>query len=468
MNSTLYPPPNDLELTITPGQKIWTIIGPTPGSPPHVVPNPLTDQDFLRQVRDLRRYSGMKFSPGEKLDIRIFEDVARELSARITPLLLSEEARQAVRVRLNQVQLGRARLTIRVADRGPTGDQILALPWEVVAPDPNEFPVRQSTLELVREWMVTDPDDVPATDGLTDWPVRHFAVNSAPEKDSVLSYERRNSRLPEALTPLSDAATAALHRAGFPEVIGYFGPPRESAAKRTEDIIVRCLDRGDTALQAAHRARASLVDIVEHQGQPFIFPLAWTQLAVYQRRLEHREPSILLPLPHRIELANISDLLVPKLRLNYDLIYQIGPDAFELLVMELMQTMGFHVERPTTTFQSDGGIDFVFRPSRQEPIPLLGAAQVTFHKTGKRKEGPASLRELAGVLSGKFNLGLLVTNTEFTEKSRLFAEEKSPMLRLRDGEDLKCWLQNDFNLQDPLRDFPAKINLTSDLWIRFK
>src|SRR5690349_15701583 len=104
-------PSTDLLFTIEPGEETWTIVGPTPDSSPHVVPSPLADFDFLRQVSDLRSYSSMKFSPDEKRRIRLFEDVAREVSACITPLLLSEEARAAVRIRLNRVQLGRARLT---------------------------------------------------------------------------------------------------------------------------------------------------------------------------------------------------------------------------------------------------------------------------------------------------------------------------------------------------------------------
>src|SRR4029077_4061346 len=119
--------PTDLLFTIEPSEETWTIVGPTPDSRPHVVPSPLADVDFLRQVSDLRLYSSLKFPLDRKHKIRLFEDVARELSARITPLLLSDEARAAVRIRLNQVQLGRARLTIRVADHGPLSDQVLAL-----------------------------------------------------------------------------------------------------------------------------------------------------------------------------------------------------------------------------------------------------------------------------------------------------------------------------------------------------
>lgn len=361
------PSPTDLLFTITPGEETWTIVGPMSGSPPHAVPSPLGDQDFLGLVRELRRYSSMKFSPGETSDIRLYEEVARELSARITPLLLSEEAHQAVRVRLNQVQLGRARLTIRVADHGPLSDQVLKLPWEVVAPDSNEFPVRQSVLEVVRESVVPGAPELPEPSG----PFGVAVAVAAPEGQAALSYEKEEVRLQTVLAALGHAvafsdlgtlddlvelvdlhratailfsghglpgrllfenrlgfadpvaaeevvrrlrtvllspgrsgsfpglfflsscegatsedgpsAAAALHRAGFPQVIGYFGPVRDSAASRAEEMFFRCLARGDTALQAAHRARASLVDVIEHEGEPFVYPLAWTQFAIYHR-----------------------------------------------------------------------------------------------------------------------------------------------------------------------------------------
>jgi CHAT domain len=357
----------DLLFTITPGEGTWTILGPTLESLPHLVPNPLADVGFLEQVSELRRYSSVKIPPGDQGSIRLYEDVARELSIRITPLLLSDEARQAVLIRLNQVQLGRARLTIRVADQGPLSDQVLKLPWEVLAPDSNEFPVRQSVLEVVRESVVPGAPELPEPSG----PFGVAVAIAAPEGQATLSYEKEEVRLQTVLAALGHAvafsdlgtlddlvelvdqhratailfsghglpgqllfenrlgfaepiaaeevvrrlrtvllspgrggsfpgvfflsscegatsedgpsAAAALHRAGFPQVIGYFGPVRDSAASRAEEMFFRCLARGDTALQAAHRARASLVDVIEHEGEPFVYPLAWTQIAIYHR-----------------------------------------------------------------------------------------------------------------------------------------------------------------------------------------
>lgn len=417
----------DLRFTLTPGEETWTVVGPAPDGSPHVVPSPLANGDLLRRVRELRDSSSMRFSPDQQYDIRVYQDLARELSARITPLLLSEAARKALRTRLNQVQLGRARLTIRVVDHGPLGDQVLALPWEVVAPDPGELPVRQSTLEIVRESVVPGAPELPEP----SLPLAVAVAVAAPEDQPALSHEREEVRLQTLLAPLghavafSDLGTladleelvemhratailfsghglpgellfedrlgfahpvavdevvrrlravlldpgrpgsfpglfflssckgatsedgpataAALHRAGFPQVIGYFGSVRDSAASRAEQTFFQALARGDTALQAAHRARASLVDAFEHEGELCVFPLAWTQFAIYHRGVDRpvaalgRRPGRSLPprfrrrLDGRREIPVLSQGFVGRRALQHEILRKV--DAGERLIV---------------------------------------------------------------------------------------------------------------------------------------
>ena len=377
-------PSTDLLFTIEPGEETWTITGPMPGSSPHVVASPLADLDFIRLVDDLRHDSNLKLPSRQRAEIRDAQEIARRISDRLTPLLLSEDARRAVSLRLNQVQNGRARITIRVEDRGILGDQALALPWEVLAPDkPGEFPVEDSRLEIVREAVIPGAHEIPEPSG----PLTVAIAVAAPEGQAALSYEKEEVRLQTHLAPLGHSAVfsdlgtlddlvevvgahnatailfsghglpgqllfeddlgfgepiaveevirrlrtvlldpgrggsfpnvfflsschgatgakrrepggpssllgngpstaATLHRAGFPHVIGYFGSVRDSAAGRAEEVYFRELSRGAHALQAAHMARASLVDAFEHEGQSFRFPLAWTQLAIYHRGVD--------------------------------------------------------------------------------------------------------------------------------------------------------------------------------------
>ena len=58
-------------------------------------------------------------------------------------------------------------------------------------------------------------------------------------------------------------------------------------------------------------------------------------------------------------------------------------------------------------------------------------------------------------------MGLLVTNTEFTRDARWLAERDSnaAFLRLRDFEDLKRWIQNDFTSQRDWREIPSRVQL---------
>lgn len=360
-------PPRELVFEITPGEATWTVAGPTPDGPQHVVASPLADAALMSEIADLRRSSHLKFAPTRQRDIRLYMDLAHRLAARITPTLLSEAAREALCIRLNRVDLGRARLTVRVTDHGALGDRVLALPWELVAPTGRDFPVRQSVLEVVRESAAPGAPGLPAPSG----PIAVAVAVAAPEGQAMLSYEEEEVRLQTVLAALGSGAVfsdlgtlddlvdlvdahratailfsghglpgqlvfenrlgfadpvaveelvrrlrsvllspgrggsfpslfflsacagassedgpsvaAALHRAGFPQVIGYFGTVKGSAANRAEATFFRCLARGETALQAAHRARASLVDVFEERGAPFVFPLAWTQFAIFQR-----------------------------------------------------------------------------------------------------------------------------------------------------------------------------------------
>lgn len=188
--------------------------------------------------------------------------------------------------------------------------------------------------------------------------------------------------------------------------------------------------------------------------------------AIREPSLAALEPLMLLPLPPKIDIADISKIIIPKLRLDFELIFKIGPEALEMLIMEMVEAMGFQVIRISNINRPDGGVDFAFW--KRDPIPTLCAAQVKFHYNKTIREGPKPIRELVGVLNENFNLGLFVTNTTFTREAIREAKLKPARLRLRDVEDLKRWTQNDFKLDDPLRDFPAKIELASNLWLPLK
>ncbi len=90
------------------------------------------------------------------------------------------------------------------------------------------------------------------------------------------------------------STAAVLHRSGFVQVVGYFGPIQDALSTRAEEAFYEALARGETALQAVAEARASLDAPLDLDERRFRFPLGWTQLAVY-----HRGPDLPLAVPSR-------------------------------------------------------------------------------------------------------------------------------------------------------------------------
>jgi tetratricopeptide (TPR) repeat protein len=79
------------------------------------------------------------------------------------------------------------------------------------------------------------------------------------------------------------SAAAALHRSGFTQVIGFFGPVGAELNTRLEERFYGALARGDSVLAAAEKARAALAEPVGEAGERVRYPFGWSQLAVYHR-----------------------------------------------------------------------------------------------------------------------------------------------------------------------------------------
>jgi restriction endonuclease Mrr len=172
--------------------------------------------------------------------------------------------------------------------------------------------------------------------------------------------------------------------------------------------------------------------------------------------------AIQLPLfaPLRVELIGIGQALSEQLAEKPSLLYQISPEDFEEFICERLYKMGFEPQKIGPTNRKDGGIDVLFYPRLGGAFPFLGAAQVKHHRNPGIKEGPSSVREFAAVLGGHpINAGLLITNTSFTPDAIWFAREKAKLLRLRDFEDIRRWLLNNFSDEEEWREIPKVIEL---------
>jgi Restriction endonuclease/Ribbon-helix-helix protein, copG family len=168
----------------------------------------------------------------------------------------------------------------------------------------------------------------------------------------------------------------------------------------------------------------------------------------------------------RIEIVPFGEILAAKLRDDPTAIHNLTPDEFEQFVCERLFAMGFEPKRIGRYNQRDGGIDVLFWPKVWRNFPFLGAAQVKHHTTF-RNVSPPTVREFAAVIANHpINAGLIVTNTSFTPDARWFAQERAKLLRLRDFEDIKRWIENDFASEQEWREIPASIELAPGLVVK--
>jgi len=129
--------------------------------------------------------------------------------------------------------------------------------------------------------------------------------------------------------------------------------------------------------------------------------------------------------------------------------------------------MGYDVTLTGQTYQADGGIDLIAVLKIRTVASFLLAGQIKHHK-GNMKTGIEAVDRLLSWRNRGFNLGLLVTNTEFTRHARWLAmqEGNKSFLRIRDFKDLKRWLQDNFTSDEDWREIPERIILTPNLTIK--
>jgi len=379
LHPDLPPARSILILQIEPQGEVWTVRGPGPVVPTRIVPSPSGDPTFVGLLRELWEWTGRPVNCRDP-QTRSLEDyldrLARRIGAQLTEALLPEEIRAELARHLREEGSPPQRLTLQVEGRSSEVDTVLALPWELLAPEPGRFPVREGRLDLVREAVVDGAPELPEPSGSL-----MVAVSiAAPEDRAVLSYEEEAFRLQAALSALGQRAAfadlgsardlvelakqvaptaihfsghglpgrlvfedglgfadeipveelmrrlrtvlldpgqpgsfprlfflsschrlrgdrdknthledgqgpitaAALHRAGFPQVIGWSGPVDGDLRSRMEDAFYSSLAAGKSGVDAAREARATLGLPVEAGGSR-IYPLGWVQLALYLR-----------------------------------------------------------------------------------------------------------------------------------------------------------------------------------------
>lgn len=163
--------------------------------------------------------------------------------------------------------------------------------------------------------------------------------------------------------------------------------------------------------------------------------------------------------PPRVELIDITPELMRRLAHDPDLLRQLGADRFQEVVFDRLRAMGFELHPVGGTYQRDGGIDAIAWPKCCS-YPLLLAVQAKHTRSVNRKLGPEPVRELSGVLKAHgVNAGMVVTNTTFTPHARWFAEQTPMLIQLRDNEDLRRWLRDEFLREYEWRGIPRSIEV---------
>jgi HJR/Mrr/RecB family endonuclease len=167
----------------------------------------------------------------------------------------------------------------------------------------------------------------------------------------------------------------------------------------------------------------------------------------------------------RIQIVDISHNLIEWLRQDPKRMTELTPENFENLIADRLTNMGFWVSKTGSTFTPDGGIDLIACPKSGE-LPFLIAAQVKHSKSG-RPIGAQIIRDFRGAIAPHpIDVGLVVTNTNFTINADWTAKQLPRLIRLRDFNDLRNWLSNEFDDSLVLRDIPDSIEVAPGLVVK--
>lgn len=145
----------------------------------------------------------------------------------------------------------------------------------------------------------------------------------------------------------------------------------------------------------------------------------------------------------------------------------LTPEQFEHVAAERLIRMGFAVTLTGATNRKDGGIDII--GAKRDPAlgNFLIAAQVKHHRD-EHKVGREAVDRLISLKGGVFNFALLVTNTTFTQDAKWVAAQAQNQYfaKLRDFEDVKKWLEENFSGERDYSDLPDEIELAPGVKIK--
>ena len=168
-----------------------------------------------------------------------------------------------------------------------------------------------------------------------------------------------------------------------------------------------------------------------------------------------------------VQIVDVTPELLRFLKEDSAHFRHLSPETFERVVADRLARMGYNVALAGGTYHKDGGVDLIATPRHPGAGHFLLAGQVKHHRTDQ-KTGRAAVDRLLSWKNGVFSLGLLVTNTTFTADATWTAAQDNNRFfaRLRDIDDLKRWLEDNFASDVEFRELPAEIELAPGVKIK--
>lgn len=168
----------------------------------------------------------------------------------------------------------------------------------------------------------------------------------------------------------------------------------------------------------------------------------------------------------QVSFLDVTSQLLVILRDNPDELRNLSPERFEHVVAERIDRMGYDVQLTGRTNRRDGGIDLIAVPKIRTVGSFLMAAQIKHHR-GDRTTGRPDVDRLLAWKDSPFRIGLIVTNTSFSQDARWLADQVNnrAFLRLRDFEDLKRWVRGQFGSEFDWRELPDVISLAPGITV---
>ena len=160
-----------------------------------------------------------------------------------------------------------------------------------------------------------------------------------------------------------------------------------------------------------------------------------------------------------VSVVEFSRELLAQLKRDPTELLKLTPDQQELLLCDRLDAMGLEPKRVSSIYVPDGGIDILAWPRKPAAFPFLIGVQSKHHeRSWSGKVGPTEVREFDAVIRNRrLQAGLLVTNTSFTPCAAWEIENHKHIIRLRDFEDLRRWIEDNFVDEAEWREIPERI-----------